>query len=396
VATIFRRPELAAQLASRLLHPSVLDEGLRSGLFLSGQRRTGKTTFLRNDLIPELERQGAVVIYVDLWSDTKTSPAVLVMGAIRQALTDLQSPGSGLISKLRQLKGLDLGGMGFKFSFQIHQVGEPGGASLAQALGDVVDQVKGDVVLIVDEVQQAITTDDGNQMLLALKAARDAINPRPETPGHFLFIGTGSHRALVSELSARRNQAFSGATTMPYPVLDKTYVESILHRLEAENLSPLPSSQIALQAFQALGHRPEEFLRALRQMHESAPSGLSPDELLPVIATTLRSAAADIELNKVEQIGSLAVAIFDRIATTEGAARGIFSAEAAAEYSRMVGRTVRIEEIQPVVNELLAANILMRLGHGLYGVTDPFVQEIWQDRYGSGKGAAVQAALLGP
>jgi hypothetical protein len=62
VATIFRRPELAAQLASRLLHPSVLDEGLRSGLFLSGQRRTGKTTFLRNDLIPELERQGAVEI----------------------------------------------------------------------------------------------------------------------------------------------------------------------------------------------------------------------------------------------------------------------------------------------------------------------------------------------
>ena len=39
-------------MARRLLHPDPLDEDWRSGLFLSGLRRTGKTTFLRNDLIP--------------------------------------------------------------------------------------------------------------------------------------------------------------------------------------------------------------------------------------------------------------------------------------------------------------------------------------------------------
>ena len=81
MAEVFRRPHLAAELAARLLRPGVLDEGLRSGLFLSGLRRTGKTTFLRNDLVPELEAQGAVVIYVDLWSDTKVSPATLVQAA---------------------------------------------------------------------------------------------------------------------------------------------------------------------------------------------------------------------------------------------------------------------------------------------------------------------------
>jgi hypothetical protein len=37
-----------------------------------------------------------------------------------------------------------------------------------------------------------------------------------------------------------------------------------------------------------------------------------------------------------------------------------------------------VEEIQPVVNELLAANVLMRVGHGPYGVSDPFVQETWR------------------
>ena len=69
-----------------------------------------------------------------------------------------------------------------------------------------------------------------------------------------------------------------------------------------------------------------------------------------------------------------------RIASVEGDARGVFSNEAAAEYSKSVGREVRVEEIQPVANELLAANLIMRRGHGLYGVTDPFVQEIWRER----------------
>ncbi len=380
MAEVFRRPQLAAELANRLLHPGVLDEGLRSGLFLSGLRRTGKTTFLRTDLVPELEAQGAVVIYVDLWSDTKVSPAALVQAAVRQTLKQLATPSSPVLARLKRIKGLDLGGMGFRFGFQLEQLGEAGGATLAQAFTEVVDQSGGDVVLIADEVQQAITTDEGNQMLLALKAARDAINPRPDTPGHFLFLGTGSHRALVSELTARRNQAFAGATSLPYPVLDQAYVRHVLQRLREEGMQPLPSEEAAWTSFQALGHRPEEFLRALGQLRSSASSGLALDQLLPVIAATLRSSAADLELLKVEQIGGLATAIFDRVARSEDPARGIFSTEAATAYSEAVGREVRVEEIQPVVNELLAANVLMRLGHGLYGVTDPFVQEIWRER----------------
>ena len=83
-----------------------------------------------------------------------------------------------------------------------------------------------------------------------------------------------------------------------------------------------------------------------------------------------------------EQIGGLARAIFDRVAWSEGPARGIFSAEAATPYGEAIGREVRVEEIQPVVNELLAANVVMRVGHGLYGLSDPFVQEIWRERKG--------------
>jgi hypothetical protein len=196
MSSIYRRPALATQIAKQLLNPGVLDEGLRSGLFLSGIRRTGKTTFLINDLIPALEAAGALVIYVDLWSDTRTSPALLVLAAVRRTLAELQTPASSILQKLKRVGSADLAAFGFKFGFKLDSVGTESGPTLAQALTEVVDQAHTNVVLIVDEVQHAITSDDGKQMLLALKSARDAINPRPATPGHFIFIGTGSHRAV--------------------------------------------------------------------------------------------------------------------------------------------------------------------------------------------------------
>lgn len=383
MSSIYLRPQLAQEMARQLLKPTILDVGLRSGLFLSGLRRTGKTTFLRNDLIPALERAGALVIYVDLWSDTHTSPTKLVHTAVRKTLEALQTPASSLLAKLSVVKGVDVGAFGLKFGFKLENVGLEGGTTLAEALTAVVDQAQTDIVLIVDEVQHAITSDEGNQLLLALKAARDAINPRPGTAGHFVFIGTGSHRAMVSELTARRNQAFAGATSIPYPVLDDDYVRFLLGKLAQEGLGPLPSVVVAAQAFRTLGSRPEEMIRALRQLlmlQHPDDEKKNPDEILPVIAATLRSAAADNELSKVEELGTLAQAIFDRIASTDGDARGVFSTEAAAAYSKLVGREVRVEEIQPVANELLAANLIMRRGHGIYGVTDPFVQEIWREK----------------
>jgi hypothetical protein len=380
MSSIYRRAQLAATMAHQLLHPTVLDEGLRSGLFLSGLRRTGKTTFLVNDLIPALEKGGALVIYVDLWSDIQVNPSELVHRAIRKTLTELQSPVSAILKKLQKVAQAEMGAHGFKFSFSLDKLGEQGGATLAQALTEVVNQANTDLVLIVDEVQHALATEDGARMLFALKAARDAINTRPDTSGHFLFIGTGSHRALVSELVTRRNQAFSGATSVAYPVLDRDFVEHVLKRLAEEGADGLPSPKVATDAFSVLGNRPEELLKALRLLRTQLPQGADPEAYLPVIAATLRSSAASAELLRLDQLGGLATAIFDRIATNDGDTRGLFSAEAAAEYSRVLGREVRIEEIQPAVNEMLGANLIMRRAHGVYGITDPFVQDAWLEQ----------------
>ena len=167
-------------MAQQLLSPSFLDTSLRSGLFLSVQRRVGKTTFLAGDLIPALEGRGAIVIYVDLWSQPQANPADLVHAAIRKSLTELQIPGSGVLQKLKRVTSIDAGAAGFKFGFKLSDVGKDGGISLAQAFTELIEQAQTDVVLIIDEVQHALGSADGDNMLHALKATRDAINTRPE------------------------------------------------------------------------------------------------------------------------------------------------------------------------------------------------------------------------
>jgi len=385
----YRRTTLAQQMAQQLLRPSFLDTSLRSGLFLSGQRRVGKTTFLATDLIPALEALGAIVVYVDLWSQPQSNPADLVHGAIRQALQELQTPGSGILRRLKQVSSIDAGAAGFKFGFKLADVGKDQGASLARAFTELIDQSRTDVVLIVDEVQHALGSADGDTLLHALKAARDAINTRPGTPGHFLFIGTGSHRARVQELTLKGNQAFNGAVTNEFPVLGRDFIDYVLEQVRPQLGATLPSADVAEAAFRAMGSRPEELMKALNILRSLPPDAL-PDEHLPTIAQSLGAAAADVERQKVEAMGPLAQAVFSRICSIGGDVKGVFTAEALKAYAAQIGREATAQEVQGIIGQMTAANLLMRVKHGHYGVTDPFVEKAWRAKLQTDR------LLLGP
>ena len=245
---VFHRTAYAEQMAQQLLQPSPLQMNVRSGVLLSGIRRVGKTTFLRQDLVPALEARGALVVYVDLWADRSKSPATLVLDAVRATLQQMQTPGSGL---LQRFKGLNLGAVGLTLGFQIEHLGTPGGATLAQAFSELVAKARVDVVLIVDEVQQALGTEDGTSLLHALKAARDAVNAQPGTPGHFLFLGTGSHKSLITDMATRHSQPFTGALTTAYEPLGQDFVQWQLQRIASAPGVVLPSAATASSTWRA-------------------------------------------------------------------------------------------------------------------------------------------------
>lgn len=272
---VFHRTTYAELMAQQLLNPTALQTQVRSGVFLSGIRRVGKTTFVRQDLIPALEARGALVIYVDLWADRSKSPTLSVQEAVRETLRQLQTPGSG---SLQRLKGINLGAGGFTFGFQLDSLGAIGGTTLAQAFEELIGKAKTDVVLVIDEVQQAMNSDDGYNLLHALKAARDAVNAKPDTPAHFLLLGTGSHKSLITDLATRRSQPFTGALAASFDLLGKDFVQWQFSRIAATKGVILPSLEVGWEGFQTMGNRPEELLKALVQLQSThiAPTTPSP------------------------------------------------------------------------------------------------------------------------
>lgn len=379
---VFHRSSYAMAMARQLLDPNPLQVGVRSGIFLSGIRRIGKSTYLREDLVPELEKTGAIVIYVDLWADTTKSPMKLVLDAVRQAFADLQSAQSSVLARLARIKGLNFGAVGFSFGFQLETLGQPNGATLAQAFVELSDQARTDIVLIVDEVQQAMSSSDGDALMLALKAARDAVNQRANRQGHFLFVGTGSHKSMVSEMATRRTQAFNGAMPVDFEPLGQDFVDWKLDQIRAIPAAVVPSNQVAFEGFECVGNRPEEFVRALVQLQEAVKHRhIDADTAFPVICDTLAQAAADVEIRSIESFGALAEAIFDRLARSDAdRVTGVFSQEALLYYSERTHSSVDTAQVQNVADKLIGANHIAREGHGAYRVVDPFVRLSWLRR----------------
>ena len=373
---VFHRPSYAQALAQQLLKPGPLDQGLRSGVFLSGIRRIGKTTFIRQDFVPALLDHGALVLYVDLWTDRSRPPMALMQEAVRAAASELEQPASTLLQKLRRVKGVNFGAAGISSGVQLDGLGTPDGVTLAEVFVELARKAQGDVVLVIDEVQQAMASQDGQDMLFALKAARDKVNTATDLPGRLLIVGTGSHKSLVTDMATRRSQAFAGAHTASFEPLGKDYVEWFLNRVAAAGLA-VPSLQAAFSGFRDMGSRPEELTKAVRQFQDevAAGRGADADTAFATICATLATAAAELDLQSIEDAGELAVLAFSRIAAGQG--RGLYAADTLTSFSESLGREISANDMTPAIDKLVAANLIVRKGHGNFDIADPFVKQVW-------------------
>ena len=164
-----------------------------------------------------------------------------------------------------------------------------------------------------------------------------------------------------------------------YEVLGRDFVEWQLQRVSAAPRTKVPSVDTALAGFLAMGSRPEELLKALRQLQDVDQVAL--DQAFTIICDTLASVAADTELRAIDDFGELGKLIFGRIAAgSEAGVSGLFSGEALADYTRSLGSTVEAAQVQAIAGKMIAANLIARPGHGVYTVADPFVGGVWRRR----------------
>ena len=372
----FHRPELATALADQALDTSL---GTSGGMFLAAPRRTGKSTFVRQDLVPEFERRNLNVIYVDLWIDKTVNPAIHIANAIRTELAREDGAIAKTLKKLTNMSKLTVGAWGNGLSFDLSQLNLSKDATLADALKALSTASQKKLILVIDEAQHALTTDEGINALFSLKAARDSLNTDPGRYGMQL-VATGSNRDKLATLVNGREQAFYGADMVEFPTLGKDYVQWLVGRSKL-NLD----IELATDVFQSLGSRPEPFRKALSQtrLQLAINPGQDSNALLASLAAKgVQDSKTDF-LNTVASLPPLQSALLRELAADslmgpDVRRLGLFSAamkarlltRLEAEMGAAHGVSVETPSVQNALDKLRDENYLWRSQRGSYAVED--------------------------
>nr|WP_315244214.1 ATP-binding protein [uncultured Albidiferax sp.] len=375
IAPFFQRHTLAARIALQVL---TTDAGSASGsgLFLAAPRRTGKSTFVREDLRPQLEHSGALVLYVDLWADRSADPGAVIVGAVRAEL----GKHAGVLERLARSAGMDkvsVGGM----AFSLDRVGLGADISLSGAFAALSDEVKKPIVLIIDEAQHAISTDSGARALFALKAARDELN---STRHHGLrIVATGSNRDKLAMLRAGRDQAFYGAPLVNFPHLDLQYVQWFC--AGAQSIGTLDPAQV-YQDFERAGYRPEVLgaaLDTLRFDFELLPAA-APQRFHDAVSEQM-AMSDEQTLRVIRALTPLQSAVL-RVLVARGDQYAPFEAATIAAYQavhdQLEGKsrvtTVEVPNVQQALAALQDKALVWRETRGVYALEESTIAELME------------------
>lgn len=372
----FRRTSLANTIADGLAGIGLAD--FRSGLFLAAPRRTGKSTFLREDLVPTCLERGWYPVYVDLWANKQVDPAVLISGAIAGALL----PFEGRLRKLAKGMGLDQLSILKTISWDFSKPMLPSGATLAQAL-ELLHAACGKlVVLVIDEAQHALTTEAGVNAMFALKAARDDLNQGRERDG-LRLVFTGSSRDKLAHLVLNSKQPFFGSSITPFPLLGDDFVAAYTAKLNTylAATNQFNPDDVAA-AFDLVGRRPEMLRSIIANVSLELGAASDLGKLVMDGAETIRNG---LWVEFESAYNSLTVAQQAVLEVMADRAREIqvfapFAGETLSDVARVVSRlggdTVpTTATIQAAIDGLRDKELVWKSNRGAYALEDKSIAE---------------------
>lgn len=375
----YPRTTLAEELVAALNGKTVFSDA-PNGLFLAAPRRTGKSTFLQQDLKPMLEAQGAVVVYVDLWSDQRRDPGSLVAEAIGRAL----QPQLGVIAKAAKASGLEsvnLGGLKIDTS----KIGKLDGATLPDALRVLHEAAKAPIAMIIDEAQHALTSQAGETAMAALKSARDQLN-HPGTI-NLMLVMSGSDRDKLLRLVNTNGAPFYGSQIQRMPELGTDFIDHLARLIERQrpDLKPVDTDTL-FAAFQGFGHRPQFFMEALGQAL-SPLSGVT-GRFEPAVLQAAQQRLADDESQmESEYLGLKAVerAVLWRL-LEQGQRFRPYDGEALRFYKEKTGVAVSPQKAQNALESLRqrTPTLVWKSARGEYAVDDAAMHRWYEQRTAAG------------
>ncbi|SDB22376.1 hypothetical protein SAMN03159382_01956 [Pseudomonas sp. NFACC23-1] len=373
VEIVYHRPVLAARL-SKLIMQVAIGSAASSGVFLAAPRRTGKSTFAREDLRPALEAAGAIVLYADLWKDLTKDPGLVIVEAVREAVGQSE----GFVTRLAKSAGMEkvtVGGL----SFSLDKIGLGRDIDLTTALAALSDESKKIIVLMIDEAQHAITTDEGVAALFALKAARDELN---SSKHHGLrIVCTGSNRDKLAMLRNSKDQAFFGASMVQFPTLDQDFINWFCANIDLAY--PLDPSNV-FELFKESGYRPELLGAAADEIRFDF--ALDPAAIPERFATLVRAQADELNANLKKVIHSLTPvqSAVIRVMSAKGDNYAPFEAPTMELYAKAMEQAgiaehdikVEVPGVQQALIALQEKKLVWKASRGVYAVDEHVIVEL--------------------
>lgn len=372
---VFHRRVLAERIATSALGLDPFSPREVS-VFLAAPRRTGKSTFLVEDLLPELRARKAVPVYVDLWSNKAEDPGVMIRNAVRKVL---EEQGNRMLRHVRRT-GLTKAGIGSWLSFDLDRLGMAGGATLADGLAALARKTAGSVVVVVDEAQHAVTSEAGREAMFALKSARDTINldgslKRKDNTATLGLVFTGSHRDKLASLVIGRDQPFFGSRVSDFPPLGRDYTDAYCRHVNGL-LAPdraIDPDEMA-EAFQIVGHRPQYLYDAVSRYALGEMGRDVPASSLADLAREERETHWETYRTQWSGLDAIQQAVLRRV-VEEGDRFRPFDAESVAAYSAAVAEAVSVRDAQQALDQLRDMSLVVRLERGRYALDDPSFSE---------------------
>ena len=244
------RPKLAAALGDRLI--------AHERIAMFGPRQTGKTTLLRDEVIPYVESRDRLAVYIDCWMDMD-DPLQGINYALQKALDGLsvkprglRRTGSTAVKKVGVLgTSLDLGDPASR------QAPARPALMLDSLLTRLLEETSRDVVLAFDEFQSIAAVKNGPQISASLRAALTQADKRVGA------IFSGSSDVQLLDMFSRTNTPLYGfAKTEGYEPLGPDFIGFVAKKFRDATRRDL-NQALAFDAFQELGTQPEPFLHAV-------------------------------------------------------------------------------------------------------------------------------------
>ena len=222
-------------------------------LALFAPRRVGKTFFLDHDLTPAAKKAKLLPVYADLWLH-KSAPLEAVNHALEEALDDLLVPSSNIGKVARTpVKTIGLLGASVQLGEEPHRrtLPESSALRLDALVTRLARQHKGQVLLMLDEVQTLGEAPEGVPMIASLRAVLH--KRRKEVCA--VFTGS-SQEGLARLMNTAGAPMYQFAQIIDFPFLGDEFL-----RLLAAHFSKVhPGKKLEMvelrDGFQRIGFKP--------------------------------------------------------------------------------------------------------------------------------------------